>query len=145
MRKPFQFSPNSTQRRKGAKTQSGSCEINSRWLARWRSIAGESNKRPFQSIKHLAPLRLCVFALRRYRTVTAENPGAAQPYRRSFARLRERWRRFWCAAAQAAPPGRIIYRKYRVAPRLGTNAVRQRLLLGLHQHAHLTATETGLA
>lgn len=143
MPEPFLFGPNSTQRREGAKAQSGSCEINSRWLALLRSVAGESNDRPSQSIKHLAPLRLCGFALRIYRIVTAENPGAARLFRRSFARLRERWLRFWCADAQAAPPGRIHYRKYRVAPRLGTNAVRQRLLRNLHQHALLT--ETGLA
>ncbi len=47
--------------------------------------------------------------------------------------------------AQAAPPGRIHFRKYRVAPRLGTNAVRQRLLRDIHAHAGLTMTETGMA
>ena len=39
----------------------------------------------------------------------------------------------------------IPFRRYRVAPRLGTDAVRRRLLLGLHAHAPLTATETGVA
>lgn len=37
----------------------------------------------------------------------------------------------------------IRFQKYRVAPRLGTSTVRQRLLRNLHQHALLT--ETGLA
>jgi hypothetical protein len=39
----------------------------------------------------------------------------------------------------------IRFQKYRVAARLGTNTVRQRLLLGLHAGAALTATETGMA
>lgn len=39
----------------------------------------------------------------------------------------------------------IRFRKYRVAPRLGTNTVRQRLMRGLYAHARLTATETRLA
>ena len=40
---------------------------------------------------------------------------------------------------------RVRFRKYRVAPRLGTDVVRQRLLHGIYAHARLTATETGLA
>jgi hypothetical protein len=39
----------------------------------------------------------------------------------------------------------IHFRKYRVAPRLGTNTVRRRLLLGLHANEPFTATETSLA
>lgn len=49
-----------------------------------------------------------------------------------------------CGIAIGVPPAHPFhFRKYRVAPRLGTNAVRQRLLRNLHQHALLT--ETGLA
>jgi len=39
----------------------------------------------------------------------------------------------------------IHFRKYRVAPRLGTDLVRRRLLRGLHARATLTATQTGMA
>ncbi len=39
----------------------------------------------------------------------------------------------------------IRFQKYRVAPRLGTDTVRRRLLRGLHEHAPLAATETGFA
>jgi hypothetical protein len=49
--------------------------------------------------------------------------------------------RFWEFDVAAPAP----FRKYRVAPRMGTNTVRQRLLLGLHTHAALTATKTGMA
>ena len=45
------------------------------------------------------------------------------------------------AAVRTAPHR---FQKYRVAPRLGTNAVRQRLLLGLNAHAPFTATETAV-
>jgi hypothetical protein len=38
----------------------------------------------------------------------------------------------------------IQFRKYRVAPRLGTELVRRRVLLGLQGHARPTATETAL-
>ena len=40
---------------------------------------------------------------------------------------------------------RVRFQKYRVAPRLGTNAVQQRLLLGIHTHVRLTATQTEMA
>jgi hypothetical protein len=36
----------------------------------------------------------------------------------------------------------IRFQKYHVAPRLGTDTVRRRLLLGLSTHATLAATET---
>ena len=39
----------------------------------------------------------------------------------------------------------IRFQKYRVAPRLGTDTVRRRLLFRLDQNAPLAATETGLA
>lgn len=41
------------------------------------------------------------------------------------------------------PMNAIRFRKYRVALRLGTNAVRRRLLFGLHACATATATKTG--
>ena len=43
------------------------------------------------------------------------------------------------------PRRRIRYRKYRVAPWLGTNTVRLRLLSGLKASAALTATRTHVA
>lgn len=63
----------------------------------------------------------------------------------SLARLLARWRGFWRAWTQAATRGSIRFQKYRVAPRLGTDTVRRRLLFRLDQNAPLTATETGLA
>jgi hypothetical protein len=48
-----------------------------------------------------------------------------------------RWRRFGGE--------RVRFRKYRVAPRLGTNTVRRRLLHGLHAHRALAATKAGTA
>jgi len=63
----------------------------------------------------------------------------------SFARLLGQWRAFWRAGIQIATRDNLRFQKYRVAPRLGTNTVRQRLLLGLHTRAALAATETGMA
>lgn len=56
-----------------------------------------------------------------------------------------RLRRFWHACAQTATRGGIRFQKYRVAPRLSTDIVRRRLLLGLQARATLAATETGMA
>ena len=58
-----------------------------------------------------------------------------------LVRLRGCWRTW----TQAATGGSIRFEKYRVAPRLGTDTVRQRLLFRLHQHTPFSATETGLA
>jgi hypothetical protein len=63
----------------------------------------------------------------------------------TLARLLARWWGFWRAWPQAAIRGSIRFQKYRVAPRLGTDTVRRRLLLRLDQAAPLAATETGLA
>ena len=48
----------------------------------------------------------------------------------------------WLAAMASSP---LRFQKYRIAPRLGTDTVRRRLLSKLHQHAPFSATETGLA
>ena len=48
----------------------------------------------------------------------------------------------WLAAVAFSP---LRFQKYRIAPRLGTDTVRRRLLLSLHQHPAFPATETGLA
>ena len=72
--------------------------------------------------------------------------GLSAPFaNQSFARLLAPWRDFWRAGTQAATRGSIRFQKYRVAPRLGTDSVRRRLLSKLHQHAPFSATETGLA
>jgi hypothetical protein len=47
-----------------------------------------------------------------------------------------------CAGACFKLNRRIRFRKYRVAPRLGTLTVQRRLLFGLNQHAPLSATRT---
>ena len=65
--------------------------------------------------------------------------------RASLARLLARLRVVWRACTQAATSGGIRFQKYRVAPRLGTDTVRRRLLFRLDQNAPLAATETGLA
>ena len=57
-------------------------------------------------------------------------------------------RRTRMSALQAVGRGSaeaIRFRKYRVAPRLGTDTVRRRLLFRLDQNAPLVAPETGLA
>jgi len=48
----------------------------------------------------------------------------------------------WLVAMASSP---LRFQKYRVAPRLGTDTVRRRLLFRLDQNAPLAATETGLA
>jgi hypothetical protein len=63
---------------------------------------------------------------------------------RGLARLLAWLRTAWCTWTCLKPGGRIRFQKYRVAPRLGTLTVRRRLLLGLHQHAPLSATRTAL-
>ena len=63
---------------------------------------------------------------------------------RGFAGLLAWLRTAWCAGACFKLSGRIRFQRYRVAPRLGTLAVRRRLLLGLHQQAPLSATRTAL-
>ena len=63
---------------------------------------------------------------------------------RGFAGLLAWLRTAWCAGACFKLSGRIRFRKYRVAPRLGTPAVRRRLLLGLDQPAPVSATRTAL-
>jgi hypothetical protein len=57
-----------------------------------------------------------------------------------LARLCTAWSAWTCFKLS----GRIRFQKYRVAPRLGTLAVRRRLLLGLQQHAPMSATRTAL-
>jgi hypothetical protein len=64
--------------------------------------------------------------------------------RRAFAGLLAWLRTACCGWACFKLGGRIRFQKYRVAPRLGTLAVRRRLLLGLHQQAPLSATRTAL-
>jgi hypothetical protein len=78
---------------------------------------------------------------------TADIPvGAfARSVSRSLARLLARLRNPWLAWIGVAADRNIHFQKYRVAPRLGTDTVRRRLLLRLHQQAPLAATETGLA
>lgn len=75
-----------------------------------------------------------------------ETQSSAENRRIAGVRFRtlEHLRRFWRVGIQIATRGNIRFQKYRVAPRLGTNTVRQRLLLGLHTRAALTATETGM-
>ena len=51
---------------------------------------------------------------------------------------------FWRAWSQIARREEVHFRKYRVAPRLGTDTVRRRLLRGVHTHAPFTATGTAL-
>ena len=70
---------------------------------------------------------------------------SASSARANLAGLLARMRDFWCACTQAATRGGIRFQKYRVAPRLGTDTVRRRLLFRLDQNAPLAATETGLA
>ena len=47
----------------------------------------------------------------------------------------------WLVAMASSP---LRFQKYRVAPRLGTDTVRRRLLIRLDQNALLPVTETGL-
>lgn len=63
---------------------------------------------------------------------------------RGFAGLLAWLRTARCAGACFKLSGRIRFQKYRVAPRLGTLTVRRRLLLGLQQHAPMSATRTAL-
>jgi len=59
-----------------------------------------------------------------------------------FARLLAWLRRFWGTGIQIATRSNTRFQKYRVAPRLGNNIVRRRLLFRLDRHAPLAATET---
>lgn len=62
--------------------------------------------------------------------------------------LRTRPRSLWEVGFQwirATFGSNIRFRKYRVAPRLGTDTVRRRLLLQLRGQTSLAITETGVA
>lgn len=87
------------------------------------------------------PFKLPIFAWFAWFAVHLNSCFTDQYFARRFAR----WRGFWRVCTQAAPRGGIRFQKYRVAPRLGTDTVRRRLLRGLHEQTTLTATETGCA
>ena len=60
-------------------------------------------------------------------------------------RLLTPWRRaFSCLIDMALPCKKIQYGKYRVAPRLGTDRVRRRLLQRVHAGVPIGATQTGM-
>jgi hypothetical protein len=79
------------------------------------------------------------------RDVTALVRSCALYATRVAAALNAAWftgRVHWLRTVSQAD---IRFHKYRVAPRLRTDTVRRRLLLGLHAHAPFTPTESGLA
>jgi hypothetical protein len=60
-------------------------------------------------------------------------------------RLLTPWRgAFSCLIDMALPSKKIQYGKYRVAPRLGTDRVRRRLLQRVHAGVPIGATQTGM-
>ena len=73
---------------------------------------------------------------------TTNHPGDGNQLRASWGRL-EVLRRI-LSQLRWFGDGRVRFEKYRVAPRLGTNTVRQRLLRGIQAHTRVAATETAM-